>query len=101
MAAPETGARSDRGGHSHRRTRHGGIGYRHIRTTDQGVRVEIVLGGEPEAIEAERLLIATGQRPNAQGLGLEEAGVERIYVQWLDLDDLDPMKETVDIVRGG
>ena len=32
---------------------------------------------------------------------LEEAGVERIYVQWLDLDDLDTMKETVDIVRGG
>lgn len=33
--------------------------------------------------------------------GLEEAGVERIYVQWLDLDDLDTMKDTVDIVRGG
>ena len=33
--------------------------------------------------------------------GLEEAGVERIYVQWLDLDDSDAMRETVDIVRGG
>lgn len=31
---------------------------------------------------------------------LEEAGVERIYVQWLDLDDLDTMKDTVSIVRG-
>ncbi len=31
--------------------------------------------------------------------GLEEAGVERIYIQWLDLDDLDTMKDTVDIVR--
>lgn len=31
---------------------------------------------------------------------LEDAGVERIYVQWLDLDDLDTMKDTVDIVRG-
>ena len=31
---------------------------------------------------------------------LAEAGVERIYVQWLDLDDLDAMKETVNIVRG-
>ena len=30
---------------------------------------------------------------------LEEAGVERIYVQWLHLDDLDTMKDTVDIVR--
>ncbi len=31
---------------------------------------------------------------------LEEAGVDRIYVQWLDLDDLDTMKDTVDIIRG-
>ena len=31
---------------------------------------------------------------------LEEAGVDRIYVQWLDLTDLDGMKETVSIVRG-
>ncbi|MEX0865140.1 MAG: LLM class flavin-dependent oxidoreductase [Acidimicrobiia bacterium] len=30
---------------------------------------------------------------------LEEAGVERIYVQWLHLDDLDTMKDTVDIIR--
>ncbi|HEX6221841.1 MAG TPA: LLM class flavin-dependent oxidoreductase, partial [Acidimicrobiia bacterium] len=33
--------------------------------------------------------------------GLEDAGVERYYVQWLDLDDQDAMKDTVNIVRGG
>lgn len=32
---------------------------------------------------------------------LEEAGVERVYVQWLDLDDLDGMRETVTLLRGG
>lgn len=32
---------------------------------------------------------------------LEEAGVERIYVQWLDLDDFEGMTDTVEIVRGG
>lgn len=32
---------------------------------------------------------------------LEEAGVERVYVQWLDLDDSDGMRDTVSIVRGG
>lgn len=32
---------------------------------------------------------------------LEEVGVERLYVQWLDLGDLDGMKDTVEIVRGG
>lgn len=31
---------------------------------------------------------------------LEEAGVERLYVQWLDLDDPERMFETVDILRG-
>lgn len=31
---------------------------------------------------------------------LEEAGLERLYIQWLDLDDFDGMVETVDIVRG-
>ncbi len=66
---------------------HGGIGYRHVRTTDQGVRVEIDIGGEPEAIEAERLLVATGQRPNAQGLGLEEAGVELTAGGGIKVDD--------------
>jgi alkanesulfonate monooxygenase SsuD/methylene tetrahydromethanopterin reductase-like flavin-dependent oxidoreductase (luciferase family) len=30
---------------------------------------------------------------------LEEAGVDRMYVQWLDLGDLDTMKETVTVVR--
>lgn len=32
---------------------------------------------------------------------LEDAGVERIYVQWLDLDDFDGMAETVEVMRGG
>ncbi len=32
---------------------------------------------------------------------LEEAGVQRIYVQWLDLDNSDRMFETVEILRGG
>jgi alkanesulfonate monooxygenase SsuD/methylene tetrahydromethanopterin reductase-like flavin-dependent oxidoreductase (luciferase family) len=31
---------------------------------------------------------------------LEEAGVQRFYVQWLDLDDLDGMRATVSAVRG-
>lgn len=31
--------------------------------------------------------------------GLADAGVERVYIQWLDLDDLETMKDTVDIVR--
>jgi alkanesulfonate monooxygenase SsuD/methylene tetrahydromethanopterin reductase-like flavin-dependent oxidoreductase (luciferase family) len=52
------------------------------RLTDNGVPV-----GTPDMV-AERVS------------ALEDAGVERIYVQWLDLADLDGMRETVSIVRG-
>jgi len=39
------------------------------------VTFEPVKGGEPQTIEAESVLIATGRRPYTQGLGLAEAGV--------------------------
>ena len=38
-----------------------------------GVRIHLSSGG---AIEAERLLVATGRRPNVEGLGLEQLDVE-------------------------
>ncbi len=45
--------------------------------------------------------VGTPDRVAESVAAFEDAGVERIYVQWLDLDDLDGMKETVSIVRGG
>ena len=44
--------------------------------------------------------VGTPDRVAETVANLEEAGVERIYVQWLDLDDYDGMVETVNIVRG-
>ncbi|HET9261355.1 MAG TPA: LLM class flavin-dependent oxidoreductase [Acidimicrobiia bacterium] len=44
--------------------------------------------------------IGTPSRVADTVAALEDAGVQRIYVQWLDLDDLDTMKDTVSIVRG-
>lgn len=44
--------------------------------------------------------VGTPDRVAETVTALEEAGVERMYVQWLDLDDLDGMKETVSVVRG-
>lgn len=43
--------------------------------------------------------VGTPDRVAETVAGLEEAGVQRIYVQWLDLDDLETMRDTVDIVR--
>ena len=48
-----------------------GCTYREIRSTEIGVALEHGHG----AIEAEAVLIATGRRPNTQGLGLDAAGV--------------------------
>jgi len=45
-------------------------------------------------------IVGTPKRVADSLAALEEAGVQRIYVQWLDLDDLDAMRETVSIVRG-
>ncbi len=45
-------------------------------------------------------IVGTPDRARETVAALEEAGVERIYVQWLDLSDPDGMKETVSIVRG-
>ena len=43
------------------------------RATDKGVRVEL----EGDTIEADVLLVAAGRRPVLDGIGLDEAGVER------------------------
>jgi alkanesulfonate monooxygenase SsuD/methylene tetrahydromethanopterin reductase-like flavin-dependent oxidoreductase (luciferase family) len=45
-------------------------------------------------------LVGTPEQVADSVAALENAGVQRIYVQWLDLDDLDGMRETVSIVRG-
>ncbi len=38
--------------------------------------LRLMLKGEEESVEASSLLLATGRRPNTEGLGLESAGVE-------------------------
>ena len=44
-----------------------------VEPTSSGVRVALAPG---EPVEAERLLVATGRRPNVDDLGLEQLGVE-------------------------
>jgi len=54
-----------------------------------------------ESYASRGFLVGDSGRVAEQVAALEQAGVERIYVQWLDLDDLDAMRETVTVVRGG
>ena len=46
---------------------------RRVRAIEEGVSIELEGGDE---VRAERLLVATGRRPNTEGVGLEKAGVE-------------------------
>ena len=45
------------------------------------------------------LVFGTVNRVRETIASLEEAGVERIYLQWLDLSDYDGLAKTVDLVR--
>lgn len=49
-----------------------------VKTSGPGVRVSVRAGekGEAREVEGEVLLMAVGRRPNSDGLGLEELGVE-------------------------
>ena len=46
-----------------------------IETTDTGVPLEVKTDGGTDRIKAGRVLLATGFRPNSEGLGLEALGV--------------------------
>jgi dihydrolipoamide dehydrogenase len=47
-----------------------------VETTASGVRVSVAGEGGEQVLEAERVLIAIGMRPNSQNLGLEGIGVQ-------------------------
>ncbi len=55
---------------------HTGVAVREARKKGDGVRVTAELNGETVSFEAEKLLMATGRKPNTSNLGLEKAGVE-------------------------
>lgn len=54
-----------------------GIEYRSIMESgDSSVVLGVTANGESRQIEAERVLLTTGRRPNTAGMGLAEAGVD-------------------------
>ena len=65
-----------------------GISYKEIRHEANGVSLTIDTGGATETVEAEQVLVSTGRRPNTEGLGLEDAGVELTPNGGITVDDL-------------
>ena len=52
-----------------------GASVREIRSAADGLEVLATVNGTDEAFRADTVLVATGRRPNVEGLGLERAGV--------------------------
>lgn len=67
------------------RTRHQ---ERRIEPTENGVRLHVEGPDGPEAVDADRLFLFTGRRPNIGGLGLDAASItadiELIEKEWTD-----------------
>lgn len=75
QAEPEIGAALTRYFEDEGITVVGGVRYSDVRSTKGGVALDVIHDGQPQTLEAERLLIATGRVPNTTNLGLTELGV--------------------------
>lgn len=64
-----------------------GITYQEIRRTDESVALTIAGNDGDDTVVAEQVLVATGRRPNTEGMGLEEAGVELLPTGGIKIDD--------------
>lgn len=58
-----------------------------IRKTARGVALDIHDDGKDDTIEAEMVLVTTGRRPNTEGLGLAEAGIELLPNGGIKVDE--------------
>ncbi len=61
--------------------------YQAIHNTERGVALVIERDGETFEIESEKVLVATGRRPNTENLGLEELGVALSPKGAIDVDE--------------
>jgi mercuric reductase len=64
-----------------------GLAYRDIRQLPEGIALSVSADGRAETITAEQVLITTGRRPNTEGFGLAEAGIELLPNGGIKVDD--------------
>jgi len=64
-----------------------GLAYRDIRQVPEGIALTVSSHGRNETITAEQVLITTGRRPNTEGFGLAEAGIELLPNGGVEVDD--------------
>lgn len=54
---------------------------------DRVIRITFEQNGEEQVVEVDRLMVATGRKPNVEGIGLEEAGVKYSTRSGVEVDD--------------
>jgi mercury(II) reductase len=64
-----------------------GLAYRNIRQMSEGIALTVSSDRRSETITAEQVLVTTGRRPNTEGFGLAEAGVELLPNGGIKVDD--------------
>ncbi len=64
-----------------------GLTYREIKTSGDGIALNIEQGGKTEIISADHILLTTGRTPNTKGLGLQEAGIDMLPNGGILVDD--------------
>jgi mercury(II) reductase len=65
----------------------GGLSYREIRQTPEGIALSVVAESRAETITAERVLITTGRQPNTEGFGFAESGIKLLGNGGIKVDD--------------
>jgi mercuric reductase len=64
-----------------------GLSYQAMRQGPEGMTLTVMVNGRAETITAEQVLITTGRRPNTEGFGLRESGVELVANGGIRVDD--------------
>ncbi len=64
-----------------------GLTYREIKHNDDAISLVVTDNDGDDIIDAEQALVATGRRPNTDGMGLREAGVEFLANGGIAIDD--------------
>lgn len=64
-----------------------GGSYRNIAVSRDGVTLRVDRDGDLVELNAERVLVATGRRPNTDGLGLKERGIRQMSNGGIAVDD--------------
>ena len=63
-----------------------GAQVRGVQKVEEGVTLQVQRHGSQQTLSAEKLLIATGRRPNTKGIGLKQAGIELDHIGAVHVD---------------